>query len=189
MAIERGITPSQTVGPFFHFALTPAGDRIDPLAGSDLSGPTVAGTPIRVVGRLTDGAGDPVPDGLIEIWQADGNGVMPGAGRSNSGFAGFGRAPTGPDGSFAFRTVRPGAVDGQAPHIVVGVFGRGLTRRLMTRLYFAGDSSNDRDPVLALVPPLRRATLLAEPEAGGDPPAWRFDIRLQGDRETVFFEA
>lgn len=189
MTTSRGLTPSQTVGPFFHFALTPSGDRIDALVESDLTGPSVAGTAIVVSGTVTDGAGAPVPDAMIEIWQADGNGVLPGSAGSNSGFTGFGRAATGPDGRYSFRTVRPGRVGGQAPHIVVGVFARGLTRRLMTRLYFPDEPANAGDAVLAIVPPERRGTLVATAETGTGDPAYGFDIRLQGDRETVFFEA
>jgi protocatechuate 3,4-dioxygenase alpha subunit len=173
-----GQTPWQTVGPFFHFGLHTAQPR-----GPD----ELEGEVIELGGRIVDGAGAPVPDALVEIWQADAEGryaVGPGA-----LFLGFGRAATSEEGRYLFRTVRPGRVKGpggtlQAPHIAVGVFGRGLLKRLVTRIYFAGERSNAEDPILALVPEARRATLLAHPIPGG----WSFDIVLQGDHETVFFD-
>ena len=193
---RRAITPSQTIGPFFAYALTPAEYGYAPLAGADLVTSDVAGEPIRIAGRLFDGLGQPVPDAMIEIWQADGAGRYPGsAAGPNSGFRGFGRAACDAAGAFAFRTVKPGAVPGpagrpQAPHVDVGIFARGLLRRLFTRLYFADEPSTEADPILALVAPDRRATLIARrDEAAGDPPLYRLDICLQGDRETVFFEA
>jgi protocatechuate 3,4-dioxygenase alpha subunit len=195
---RRCITPSQTIGPFFAHALTPAAEGFAPLVGADLVTPDTAGETIRIAGRVVDGAGQPVPDAMIEIWQADGAGRYPGgpaAALPNSGFRGFGRAPCDAGGGFAFRTVRPGAVPGpagrlQAPHIDVGIFARGLLRRLFTRIYFADEPSNEDDPILALVAPDRRATLIAHrDEAAGGAPLYHFDICLQGARETVFFEA
>ena len=133
---------------------------------------------------------------MIEIWQADGAGRYPdSAAGPNSLFRGFGRAPCDAAGAFAFSTVKPGAVPGpagrlQAPHVDVGIFARGLLRRLFTRLYFADEPSNEADPILALVAPDRRATLIARrDDAAGTPPLYRLDICLQGERETVFFEA
>ncbi|WP_293481942.1 protocatechuate 3,4-dioxygenase subunit alpha [Phenylobacterium sp.] len=197
--MRLGQTPWQTVGPFFHYALphpggadltapSEAGARPDlvapghaPLPG--LSAATAGGEAIVVQGRVVDGAGAPVPDALVEIWQADAQG----------GFAGgrhFGRCATGDDGSYLFRTIRPGRTPGpgnslQAPHIAVGVMGRGLLRRLVTRIYFADDPSLDEDPILALVPPERRGTLLAAADGAG---GYRLDLVLQGPGETVFFD-
>jgi len=194
----RGLTPSQTIGPFFAHALTPAGDGFAPLVGADLVTPDAIGAPIRIAGRVLDGAGQPVPDAMIEFWQADGAGRHPAApshAGSHAGFRGFGRAACDAAGAFAFRTVKPGGVPGpgggrQAPHVDVGIFARGLLNRLFTRIYFADEPATASDAILALVPADRRATLIASRDAAsGDPPLYRFDIRLQGDRETVFFVA
>jgi protocatechuate 3,4-dioxygenase alpha subunit len=190
-------TPSQTVGPFLHIALAPAA-----YGGRDIFGPVVAdagipGTHIRIEGRVIDGDGNIVPDALVEIWQADAQGryAHPADGRplASNSFRGFGRSPTDKDGGFAFDTVKPGTVPGpkgtsQAPHINVGVFARGILKRLFTRIYFAGDPANATDPVLALVPADRRDTLLAKPDAA-NPRLYRLDIRLRGPNETVFFDA
>ena len=189
----EGITPSQTVGPFFAFSLTPADYGYPALTGPDLLVEGVVGTPIRIAGRVLDGEGEPVPDAMIEIWQADGNGRYPGPG-ANTPFKGFGRSETRGPG-FAFRTVKPGRVPGpngrpQAPHINVSVFARGILRRMFTRLYFADEPANEADPVLALVPPDRRQTLIARRDGTVDGlPLYVFDIRLQGEDETVFFDA
>ena len=143
---------------------------------------------------MLDGEGKPVPDAMVEIWQADGAGRYPDRGPgANTSFKGFGRSET-KDG-YRFRTVKPGAVpspDGkpQAPHIDVGIFARGILRRMLTRIYFEGEPLNAADPVLALVPAERRATLIARRDGAQDgAPRYTFDIRLQGDNETVFFEA
>jgi protocatechuate 3,4-dioxygenase alpha subunit len=193
---ERGITPSQTVGPFFHFSLTPTDYDFRGIAGDNLVTLDAVGAPIRIAGRLIDGAGNPVPDAMIEIWQADGAGRYAGSEpRANTSFKGFGRAATSKEGAFGFTTVKPGAVPGpdgrlQAPHINVGVFARGMLKRLFTRIYFEGEPGNASDAILALVPTERRATLLARNDGIGDGlPLFVFDIRLQGDGETVFFEA
>ena len=196
-----GQTPWQTLGPFFHYALpwkggadlvgaSDLGARADLMpAAHDLLHTTaardpVAGEPIEIVGQVLDGAGDPLPDALVEIWQADAEGAY------GPEFLGFGRAATGEDGTFRFRTIRPGRVPGpgntlQAAHIAVGVLGRGLIKRLVTRLYFQDGEGLDDDPILALVPAERRPTLIARRSGEG---AWRFDIRLQGEHETVFFD-
>lgn len=179
-------TPSQTVGPFFHLGLTP-----------DASGGTVRGVSgrerIQLRMRVTDGEGQPVTDAVVEIWQA-GEIVNETASTpfAEPSLAGFGRMATGEDGTCEFDTIRPGRVpDGaggrQAPHINVCLFGRGLLRHLHTRIYFAGDPSLDEDPVLALVPEDRRPTLVASPDAT-HPGRWQFHVRLQGSRETVFFD-
>lgn len=209
-----GQTPSQTVGPFFHYALpwrggadlvgrSALGARTelfpadhDVLNVSPPHGP-IAGETIEVRGQVFDGDGAPVPDALIEIWQANAAGryASPADPRTDlpldEGFIGFGRAATLDDGSYCFKTVRPGAVPGpgntlQAPHIAVGVLGRGLIRRLVTRLYLADGEGLEADPILALVPIERRGTLIAE--TSGSPNVYRFDIVLQGERETVFFD-
>jgi protocatechuate 3,4-dioxygenase, alpha subunit len=163
-------TPSQTVGPFLSIGLPwPDGAEVVP-----------EGTPgrIRLHGRVFDGAGEVIPDALVETWQADPDG------RFGTDFRGFGRAPTNDAGEWEIFTLKPGRIgDGQAPHIDVNVFARGMLNRCVTRIYFA-DSDNAGDPVLATVPPERRATLLVEPAADG----YRFDVHLQGDRETVFFK-
>jgi protocatechuate 3,4-dioxygenase alpha subunit len=183
-----GLTPSQTVGPFLHIGLI----------WDDCIKVVAEGTPgaIWLRGRLYDGAGAVVPDAMVETWQADADGRFDhpddprGAVPGPSGFRGFGRCPTGPDGEWALRTVKPGTVpaaDGQpqAPHVDVSVFARGLLDRVVTRIYFADEAdANDRDPVLSSVPEHRRGTLVAERSDDG----YRIDIRLQGDGETVFFD-
>ncbi len=177
-------TPSQTIGPFFHFAL--------PWAEGPLVVPDGSPGAIRLEGRLTDGAGEPVPDALIEIWQADPAGHFdhPDDPERTTSFRCFGRAPTDDDGRFFFVTAKPGRVpapDGglQAPHVDVSVFARGLLKRLVTRAYFDDEpEANAADPILALVDPERRSTLIA----ARTPSGYRFDIRLQGDGETVFFD-
>lgn len=182
-------TPSQTVGPYFSIGLTP-------LYRADLAPAGVVGERIAIAGRVLDADGAPVNDALIEIWQADAQGCYrhPEDGRATAddGFTGFGRVATDPQGAFAFTTIRPGRVpapDGrlQAPHLVAGVFLRGLLVRLATRIYFEGDPANADDPVLALVPAARRHTLMAR---GGDGvAALRWDVILQGSDETVFLDA
>jgi len=190
-------TPSQTVGPYLHLGLAPADYNFRPLFGSTLAEPGLPGTHIRIEGCLRDGEGSVLPDALVEIWQADAEGryAHPADGRAlrSNSFRGFGRAATDAAGGFAFATVKPGAVPGpggklQAPHINVGIFARGLLKRLITRIYFAGEPGNASDPILALVPAERRHTLMAEPDAAR-PGLFRFDIRLQGKDETVFFDA
>jgi protocatechuate 3,4-dioxygenase alpha subunit len=186
------LTPSQTVGPFFAYCLTPGEYPFRAVFSPDLTTPDAAGARIRIEGRIVDGDGAPVPDAMVEIWQADGEGRYRGhhPALANAAFRGFGRAECDPLGGFAFTTVKPGRVPGpngtaQAPHIAVGIFARGLLIRLITRIYFP-DEDNAGDPVLALVPEERRGTLVSVPAGEG---VYRFDIRLQGEGETVFFEA
>jgi len=179
-------TPSQTVGPFLHIALPWA------------DGPFIVaeGTPgaFDISGRLTDGAGDPVPDGLIEVWQADPDGNFdhpddPRGRRRYPGFRGFGRCDTNKDGTFHFYTTKPGRLPAEdnlveAPHLDISVLARGLLHRLVTRLYFPDEgAANALDPVLASLAETDRGLLIAHPDAAG----LRFDIRLRGERETPFF--
>lgn len=182
-------TPSQTVGPYLHLGLTWL--NID-----DLARDMPAKDRIVIGGRLVDGDGKPIPDAMLEVWQADA------AGRyahpddtqdkpANTKFAGYGRIPTDQDGRFRFTTVKPGRVPGlgntlQAPHIVVAIFMRGLLRHLYTRIYFSDEAANATDPVLGLVDGQRRDTLVAQRIGAND---YRWDIAMQGDAETVFFDA
>jgi protocatechuate 3,4-dioxygenase alpha subunit len=193
-----GITPSQTVGPYFKYGLTPNGqyDWNDAFTGN-LVTPDTSGERIRVEGRVFDGEGQPVPDAMLEVWQADSQGRFadPQDKRAlpNATFRGFGRCGTDTNGTYVFDTIKPGSVpdpDGkpQAPHILLAVFARGMLRHLYTRIYFADEAANGNDPVLALVPSDRRATLIATREDGNGNPVYRLDLRLQGDGETVFFE-
>ncbi len=199
------ITPSQTVGPFFAYGLTPVGRcNWDPngsyswknSAESTLVTPETSGTRIRIEGTVHDADNAPINDCMIEIWQADAQGryASPQDTRSlpNSGFKGFGRSATDKAGLFVFDTIKPGAVPGpggkeQAPHIVVAIFSRGMLRQVYTRLYFSDEAANASDPILNLVPADRRGTLIAHKEAG-EPPVYRFNVHMQGDNETVFFE-
>jgi protocatechuate 3,4-dioxygenase alpha subunit len=197
--VSLPLTPSQTVGPFLAIGLPwPDGPFVVP-----------EGTPgaITITGRVLDGAGEPVPDALVETWQAAPDGSFahpddprgPGTARRPEGgtgeFRGFGRCPTDRDGRYRIVTLRPGALPGpgggtEAPHLDVSVFARGLLDRVVTRIYFPDEqAANAADPVLAAIAPDdRRATLLAVAEPGAGPAAFRFDIRLQGGRETVFFD-
>jgi protocatechuate 3,4-dioxygenase alpha subunit len=181
-------TTWQTVGPYFRIGLSPL--FVSELASSSVEGPRIA-----VSGQVLDGAGEPVPDALLEIWQADARGryAHPDDEQSetiDSGWSGFGRIPTGDDGSFRFTTINPGPVRGagdalQAPHLLVGLMMRGLLRRLVTRIYFPGEPANESDEILQRVSPERRGTLLLKPVAEGQ---YLWDIHMQGKEETVFFE-
>ena len=200
------ITPSQTVGPFFAYGLAPKGRcHWDPngsyswkeTVGDNLITPDATGQKIRIEGCVLDGDGLPVNDAMIEIWQADAQGRYIHARgekpRPNAKFTGFGRSATDKDGIFSFDTVKPGGVAGptgkpQAPHIIVCVFSRGMLRQIYTRLYFPDETVNNNDPILTLVPADRRGTLVAHKEMRGEQPVYRFDIRIQGENETVFFE-
>lgn len=195
-------TASQTIGPYFAYGLTPeaygrAGICGNVLAGADTAG----GELIRVEGRVLDGGADPVDDALIEIWQANA------AGRYNhsadargevaldEAFSGIGRCATDAEGRFWFETVKPGTVPGrgntlQAPHINVVVMARGMLLHAFTRIYFSDEmTANANDPVLESVEEARRPTLIAAREDSAKGPVFRFEIRLQGDGETVFFAA
>ena len=180
--------PSQTAGPYLSIGLL--GDFLGPSLV-----PEDDPRAIRIRGRVLDGNGDPVPDGFVEIWQANAAGryAHPDDARTDvsleEGFIGFGRSGTVDDGWFEFVTVKPGRVPGadgglQAPHLVVLVFARGLLKQLVTRLYFPDEQeANAADAVLSELAEAERATLIARPEDGG----LRFDIRLQGEGETTFF--
>ena len=192
--MTKGITPSQTVGPFLAIGLPwPDGPFVVP-----------AGTPgeIAIIGQVIDGVGAPVPDALVETWQADPDsrfdhpddprGAAPPA---VAGFRGFGRCATDADGHYRISTLRPGPLPSpgggtEAPHLNVSVFARGLLDRVVTRIYFSDEArANAADPVLsAISDPGRRATLIAVAQPGWPAAAFRFDIRLQGERETVFFD-
>lgn len=182
------LTPSQTVGPFYHLGLIDA--RWAPAIEA-----ATPGQRIRIQGCVLDGDGAPVIDGMLESWQADAGGIYrhpkatAGHPLPNDGFTGFQRISTDADGIFGWETIMPGAVaqpDGSrhAPHINLGIFARGLLNRLHTRIYFPGEALNGSDPVLALVPAERRPGLIARPMGPG---SYGFDIRLRGPGETVFF--
>ena len=192
-----GITPAQTVGPFFAYALTPHAYGSREIFSRDLVTPHAAGRPIRIEGYVVDGDGEPIVDAMIEIWQADADGHFAGAEAApgtNTAFNGFGRSDLDSNGFYSFRTVKPGQVPGpngsmQAPHINMAIFARGLLKHLFTRIYFEGEAANATDPILALVPEERRSTLIAARSERGGEVVHTFDIRLQGEGETVFFEA
>jgi protocatechuate 3,4-dioxygenase, alpha subunit len=194
---ELRTTPSQTVGPFFSFGLVWE------------DGPFVVpeGTPgaIRISGTVFDGAGLPVPDAVVETWQADPDGRFdhpddPRGPVRWKDFRGFGRSATDPDGRYSVLTVKPGPLpasaggevggDWEAPHLNVSVFCRGMLVRLVTRIYFPDEEANAADPVLTSIDdPVARATLIAGNDpADATPPGYRFDIHLQGEHETVFFD-
>jgi protocatechuate 3,4-dioxygenase alpha subunit len=190
-------TPSQTVGPFFAYGLTPEqyGYPFRSLAGATLVDHDTAGARIRITGRVLDGDGAPVPDAMIEIWQADAEGryAHPADPRgSNLPFKGFGRCGTGtdPENRFAFDTIKPGPIgDGQAPHVNVIVFMRGMLSHVYTRIYFSDEAeANANDPVLASVEEARRRTLIATPETTPAGSVYRLDLHMQGPDETVFFD-
>ncbi len=184
-----GIAPFQTVGPFFQVLLGDARGR-DVLVSE-----ATQGTRVTIEGTVFDGAGAPMPDALVEIWQADAHGRYHHpedrrTGPVDAAFTGFGRASTDETGGFVFETVKPGVVPGpggrpQAPHILVSITARGVLTRYITRLYFDGESGNGADPVLQLVPEARRHTLVATHDREN---VYRFDIRIQGADETVFFD-
>ena len=171
-------TPGQTIGPFFGQALPYAGDsELVPAGRADA---------IRLHGLVLDGDGAPIPDALVEIWQADAAGVVPQAAgslhRDGWTFTGWGRAETDLTGHYSFTTVLPGALEGRAPFFAVVLFARGLLDRLFTRIYLPAHPANDTDPLLASLTEAERATLVAVADEQG----LRHDIRLQGEAETVF---
>ncbi len=167
-------TTSQTIGPYWHL--------LEDKSWADLTRFGIEGEVITVEGTLKDGAGAPMTDACVEIWQA--------SPETSESFTGFGRSATDAEGKFSFKTVKPGPVPGpgntlQAPHLAVTILARGLLIHLTTRCYFDGDPRNENDPILSLVEEERRRTLIARSVADG---VWHLDIRLQGANETVFFE-
>ena len=184
-------TASQTVGPFFSIGFSG-------MCRAELTPHAAAGAGVTVRGRVLDGEGNPVPDAVLEIWHADREGKYDSRTANETRVAegvppGFGRVATNDEGEFRFTTSKPGALrepDGrvQAPHLAVVLFMRGLLRHLVTRIYFSDESANASDPVLNLIPPERRGTLLAA-ASSDDYTQFSWEIRLQGERETVFFEA
>ncbi|MCD2188810.1 protocatechuate 3,4-dioxygenase subunit alpha [Actinomycetospora soli] len=180
-------SPSQTVGPFFAFGLPFDG-------GGDVVPPGTAGA-ISLHGTVRDGAGSPVPDALLEFWQAGPDGRIPvragSLARDGRSFTGFARVPTDRAGDYVVRTLRPGPITGspEAPHLAVTVFARGLLHHLFTRVYFPNHTeANAADPLLSALPETRAATLMAVPDGWFGGPGYRFDIRLQGPGETVFLD-
>lgn len=184
-------TASATVGPYFHIGLTW-------LNHTEMATAATAGRQIVITGRVVDGNGEAIPDAMIELWQANAAGRYdhPEDDREDKpvdrSFHGYGRSRTDNDGAFRFVTVKPGPVPGpgntlQAPHVVVALFMRGLLKHLYTRIYFADEAAaNAADPILGLIDDEgRRATLLAQPGPDG---TYRWDIVMQGDNETVFFD-
>jgi protocatechuate 3,4-dioxygenase alpha subunit len=185
------LTPFQPTGPYFHVMLRGASRGVDVVAPASCPGRHVA-----ITGVVLDGAGAPVTDALVEVWQADGEGRYrhaedPRCGEVDPGFRGFGRTATDDKGRFRFETIKPGPVAGpggtvQAPHVLVSLMAPGILTRRVTRVYFEDEAATRADPILALVPAGRRRTLVAS-RAGEA--AYRLDIVLQGEGETVFFDA
>ncbi len=183
-------TTWQTVGPFFSIGFSW-------LYRDNLAAPGVSGERAEIMGRILDGDGNPVPDGIVEIWQANSQGKYahpddPQETPTEAGFTGYGRVPTDNAGRFRFATIKPGRVsepDGklQAPHLEVSILTRGLLRRLITRMYFPDEPGNAEDYALNLVEPERRETLIAK-KFGGQAGKLEWNVRLQGQGETVFFE-
>ena len=184
------LTPSQTVGPYLHIGL-------DWLNTTELAAAGVAGERVVIEGRVLDADGEPVPDGVVEIWQANSHGKYAHTDDAralplDAGFLGFGRTPTDAEGGFRFSTIKPGSVPDahgkpQAPHIMVSVFARGLLKQLVTRLYFPGDE-HAADAVLQQVPAARRATLIANTKSGQQGVLEWTIVMGGGENETVFFE-
>ncbi|WP_417714131.1 protocatechuate 3,4-dioxygenase subunit alpha [Pseudophaeobacter arcticus] len=197
-------TPSQTAGPYVHIGLAPgaAGFQIyDQELGQDIAGPNAKGERIRVEGLVIDGTGSPVKDVLLEVWQANADGIYPhpehaGHDTVEEGFRGWGRVITNFEtGEWAFDTVKPGGLMGRngqmmAPHINLWIVARGINVGLNTRLYFDDEAeANAADPVINVVEwEKRRETLIAKRSERDGQTVYRFDIRLQGDGETVFFD-
>lgn len=193
-------TPSQTAGPYVHIGLAPGAagfDIYDQELGQDIAGPNAAGERIRVEGLVIDGTGSPIKDVLLEAWQANAAGhyAHPESGPVEDGFRGWGRVITNFEtGEWGFDTIKPGPTQGrrgtvQAPHISLWLVARGINIGLSTRLYFDDEvEANASDPVLGLIEwENRRPTLIAT-RSDGAVPVYRFDIRIQGDGETVFFD-
>lgn len=188
-------TPSQTVGPFFAYGLTPTQYNygFDSLFTPIIARPEAQGEHILLTGQVFDGNGAPIADALLEFLQpdADGRFVATPAEAAESGFSGFARVGTGtdPQARYHVETIKPGvATPGDAPHIDVIVLMRGVLLHAFTRVYFEDEATNAHDPVLLTVPEARRATLIAKREPISGKKVYRFDIHMQGDQETVFFD-
>jgi protocatechuate 3,4-dioxygenase alpha subunit len=193
-------TASNTIGPFFHHIMTPEDHNFLGITGNRMAGKSIKGERIKVEGRILDGDGKPLRAAMLEIWQANA------AGRYNAPqdarndvkldkkFTGFGRVSAGNRGKFEFETIKPGAVPSlgnapQAPHINLTLFAAAIHSHLYTRLYFSDEAdANDIDPVLSFVGEKRRITLIAKRKNTKDGPVYRFDVKLGGDGETVFFD-
>lgn len=186
-------TPSQTVGPFFAYSLTAAqyGYDYNSIINNSLISGDTEGERIYITGNIFDGNGNTISDAMIELWQADAGGnyrILP-INKINDGFTGFGRLGTGTNEKhlFTFETIKPGAVNGQSPHINVILFMRGSLHTLYTRIYFS-DEVNDNDVLLNAIEPSRRQTLIATLKDMNGIKTYHFDIHMQGENETVFFE-
>ncbi len=181
-------TTSQTAGPFLRIGF-------EWMVLEEIAPPGVPGEPVTIEGRVSDGEGKPVNDAAVEIWQANSRGKYASPADSQDkpldpGFKGYGRSLTDDAGAFRFRTIKPGRVPGpqgkdQAPHLNVTIFMRGLLKQLVTRVYFPDEPANADDPILALVPGERRATLIAKRRGDG---VLEWNVALQGKNETVFFD-
>jgi protocatechuate 3,4-dioxygenase alpha subunit len=190
------LTPSQTVGPFFAYSLTAEqyGYDYNSLVNHLLLDPDATGERITIIGNIYDGKEQTISDAMIELWQADKDGQycsLP-IEKRNNGFTGFGRLGTGTDAQhrFVFTTIKPGSInERQAPHVNVILFMRGSLRQLYTRLYFSDEEeANAKDELLNSIPEERRATLIAQQKAYAGGIAYYFDIHMQGEKETVFFD-
>jgi len=177
---------SQTVGPYFRIGLIYGEPQ------NDLVNEQTTGERITLTGVVYDGDGEPIPDALIEIWQPDANGIFnhpsdPLQEQADPYFRGFGRAETRDAGKYEFKTIKPGGRDGKPPYINVHIFSRGMLIHAMTRIYFSDDPANVDDPVLNSIETEMRHALIATLEKADDSPVYRFDIHMQGENETVFF--
>lgn len=188
-------TPSQTIGPFFAYSLTAEqyGYNFTSIVNDQLLTGETTAERICITGKVFDGSGKTIGDAMIELWQADENGHyrQPAIEKTNDGFIGFGRMGTGtsPGHSFNFYTIKPVALNGQAPHINVILFMRGSLHMLTTRFYFSDEHElNDTDQLLNSVEPGRRSTLIAHKKMAGGEPVYEFNIFMQGENETVFFK-
>lgn len=194
-------SPGQTIGPYFAYCLTPEGYGREGITGNVLAGPATRGEHIRITGRLIAGDGSALDDALVEVWQANAAGryAHPADTRADvpldPAFNGFGRCQTDKEGRFTFDTVKPGRVPGQgnrlqAPHISIIIHSRGMLSHACSRIYFSDEAqANGEDPVLGSIEVARRPTIIARREDTPGGPVYHLDIHMQGDKETVFFDA
>lgn len=188
-------TPSQTIGPFFAYGLTAEqyNYKFNSIAHPEIAGPAAIGQPIMITGQVFDGGGTTVSDAMLEFWQADAQGKYKKSQQNprDKGFKGFGRIGTGANAQhkYTVHSIKPGAIGGHAPFIHVVLFMRGMLNHQFTRIYFSDEeSANEKDPVLNLVPVSRRTTLIARRMNTDGVMKYRFDIHMQGNLETVFFD-